>query len=85
MAKKTLINRWKEHHDFLEAQSKPHEVSKATSYKEEICRLNGWSNTTFYRKISNPAGLAISEKITVAQVYDMPCHFLFPEMETEKA
>ena len=83
MPKKTLINRWKEHHQYLEKQSKPRETSKATEMKEEIMKRNGWSNTTFYRKMENPANLSPSEKITVAFVYDMPAHFLFPEMEPE--
>lgn len=85
MAKKTLINRWKEHHEFLESQSKPRETSKATAKKLEICKMNGWSNETFYRKLKNPENLVISEKITIANIYDMPIHFLFPEMETETA
>lgn len=85
MAKRMLTNRWKEHHEFLEAQSKPRETSKATVKKIEICKMNGWSNETFYRKLKNPENLVISEKITIANIYDMPIHFLFPEMETETA
>jgi hypothetical protein len=85
MAKKELKNRWKEHHEFLDKQTSVTEKSKATACKEEICRLTGWSLPTFYRKLSNPTGLSISEKITIANVYDMPIHFLFPEMEKETA
>lgn len=81
MAKKLLTNRWKEQHSHLEKQSLPNVQSEATEKKKEICRLNSWSNSTFYRKMDTPQKLSITEKITIAQVYNMPAHFLFPEME----
>jgi len=81
MAKKQLTNNWKAHHQHLEKQSSPNEKSKATACKEKICELNGWSNTTFYRKMENNASVSISEKLTVASVYDMPAYFLFPDLE----
>lgn len=86
MTKKTqIVNRWQELHEFLEKQSKPNEKSKATDLKEKICYVNGWSNSTYYRMMKNPHALSRSEKATIANIYDMPIHFLFPEMETETA
>lgn len=81
MAKKPLTNNWKAHHQHLEKQSSTNEKSKATACKEKICELNGWSNTTFYRKMESSTTMSISEKLTVASVYDMPAYFLFPDME----
>lgn len=85
MAKKEVKNRWSEHHDFLEKQSKSMQTSQATKSKEEIMRLCGWSMATFHRKLKNPSALSIAEKTTVANVYNMPVHFLFPELETMTA
>jgi hypothetical protein len=84
MAKKAIVNRWEEHHKFLENQPGKNGKSLSTERKEEICRLCGWSNATFYRKMEKPVeGPSISEKITIAQVYNMPSHFLFPELENQ--
>lgn len=77
MAKTPKTNRWQEHHNYLVSlnlQAKP---------MAEIKRLCGWSDRTFYRKLENPGSLSIAEKTTVSNVYTMPAHFLFPEMEYE--
>lgn len=79
MAKKHLINKWKEHYDFLKQADATANDQKA----KEIERLCGWSQRTFYRKMETPDKLSISEKLTIAKVYQMLPHFLFPEMETE--
>lgn len=83
MAKQT-INKWLQHYDHLKASDRASGKNICDNAKDEICRLCGWSGRTFYRKMDNPLSLSIAEKTTVANVYNMPAHFLFPEMEFEK-
>jgi len=80
MAKKTPPpNRWLEQHEYL----KKHSLQNAPMNK--VCELCRWSRETFYRNIKNTENISISDKLTIANVYTMPVHFLFPEMEFENS
>ena len=76
MSKTVYNNKWKEYHDFLEDK-------KAAAFKEDICKILGCHPTTFFRKLANPGQMSIAEKKAVAEVYQLPATFLFPELEPQ--
>ncbi len=77
MAKKTTPNRLKEYHEYLRDNN-----SKAFHDATDIiCETLGVHETTWYRKIKTPQKLSIAEKRSIAEVYALPIHFIFPELE----
>lgn len=76
-------NRLKEYHNFL----KTNNISRFNKAISRICEYTGISTSSYYRKLDNPALYSIAEKYAIAGIYEMPVHFIFPEMEvpvTEK-
>jgi hypothetical protein len=70
-------NRFKQYHNFL----KNSDTVEFNNTVKKICDVLGISETSYYRKLSNPAALSIAERQAIAQVYKLPIHFIFPEME----
>ena len=74
---KTTANRLKEYHEHLRDTN-----SLTFNFSvDAICADLNISVTTFYRKIKNPAIFSPAEKTAIARVYQLPVHFIFPEME----
>lgn len=72
-------NRWKEYHEYLMT----HKNDEWKDTLKHICERLGISDRTYYRKIEKPESLSPAEKEAVAAVYQMPLHFIFPELEPE--
>jgi hypothetical protein len=73
----TQPNRFKEYHEYL--MKNKNEQFKSSI--EEICRVLGCNSASYYRKLSYPHLLSISDKKAIAEVYELPTHFIFPELE----
>lgn len=80
MASKTAPqhpNRFKEYHEYL----MNNDSIEWKSTVENICEQLGISERSYYRKLENPASLSIAEKEAIGRVYQLPVHFIFPELE----
>lgn len=78
MSIKTTANRVKEYHEYLRDSN----TLKFNLSVDAICFDLGISATTYYRKLNNPKAFSIAEKAAIAKVYELPVHFIFPEMQT---
>lgn len=74
-------NRFKEYHTYL----KDNDAIEWQSTFENICTQLGISESSYYRKLANPSTLSPAEKEAIARVYQLPVHFIFPEMELQTA
>jgi hypothetical protein len=78
MTQDTQHNNWHTFHNSLEDPI-------AKTYKAEIERVLGISQSAFYRKIKHPDRfLSIAEKQAIARVYHLKDTYLFPELEGEE-
>jgi hypothetical protein len=75
--KKTVLNPHQEYHEYLKNHNS---IDFANSIKF-ICEDLGISDTSYYRKIKNPASFSPADKTAIAAVYKMPVHFIFPDMK----
>lgn len=78
MAKQQQINKWKEYYDNLPDPKK-------IEVRDSLLPLLGCSQAAFYRRLSYPDLLSISDKRTIATQLYVPVHFLFPELSTQVA
>lgn len=78
---KTHVNRFKEYHIFL----KEADNVKWCRSIDTICEQLNISTSTYYRKLDSPEDLSIADKLAIANIYKLPVHFLFPELENELA
>ena len=75
---KTDFNRLKEFHDFLKNSN----TDKFQNAVDAICKELDISLSSYYRKMGKPnESFSNAEKRAIAQIYGLPVHFIFKELE----
>jgi hypothetical protein len=75
---KNDFNRLKEFHEFLKNTN----TKKFQSAVDAVCKELDISLSSYYRKMAKPnESFSNAEKKAIAQIYGLPVHFIFQELE----